>query len=95
VNSPSPYGTFDQGGNVAEMTETLFFNVSPGLRGGSFEDDSFGLSSAFSRSRLINTDYLDARYGFRIAASISEPSTGVLAILACCAIWWSRKRFNA
>jgi len=35
-NSDSPYGTFDQGGNVWEWNEAVFNDLSRGLRGGSF-----------------------------------------------------------
>ena len=38
--SDSPYGTFDQGGNVWEWNETAVFSSSRGLRGGSFIDFS-------------------------------------------------------
>ena len=36
--SDSPYGTFDQGGNVWEWNETAVSSSSRGLRGGSFSD---------------------------------------------------------
>jgi formylglycine-generating enzyme len=34
-NSESPYGTFDQGGNVCEWTEAVLYDTHRGLRGGS------------------------------------------------------------
>ena len=42
--SDSPYGTFDQGGNVYEWNEAVLFDSDRGLRGGSFEyPDDYGL----------------------------------------------------
>jgi len=38
-NSASPYGAFDQGGNVYEWNETMIDGVVRGLRGGSFSGD--------------------------------------------------------
>lgn len=35
-NSYSPYGTFDQGGNVSEWNESVLYNQFRGLRGGSY-----------------------------------------------------------
>ena len=45
--SDSPYGTFDQGGNVWEWNETTVSSSSRGLRGGSFDDDSDILHASY------------------------------------------------
>jgi len=90
-NSGSPYGTFDQGGNVWEWIETLVdeFRVE---RGTGFARDAFFLraSSRYIYARPTSDASVD---GFRVA-SIPEP--GNIALLACAAaaglIWWQRRR---
>jgi sulfatase modifying factor 1 len=63
--SASPYGTFDQGGNVWEWNETVLNEVSRGKRGGSFED-TYGDMHAMSRSPANPlSEAFD--HGFRIA----------------------------
>ena len=39
---PSHYGTFDQGGNVREWNDAIFFGNSRGRRGGSFGSNQIG-----------------------------------------------------
>jgi formylglycine-generating enzyme required for sulfatase activity len=53
VNSPSPYGTFDQGGNVSEWNETFRGGQARGVRGGSYGIDTVGglFASAVNRQR--------------------------------------------
>jgi sulfatase modifying factor 1 len=94
VNSASPYGTFDQVGNVWEWNETTV-GESRGYRGGAFQLPSNYMDpSLLGCSTCRPTDqYFDV--GFRVASLVAEPSTGVLAILACGAMCWWRKRFNA
>jgi formylglycine-generating enzyme required for sulfatase activity len=76
--SLSPYGTFDQGGNVWEWTETVISTSSRVIRGGDWGSTSIGLNASF---RL---DYSPAvkGFGFRVA-SIPEPSTGLLVVIVC------------
>ena len=67
TNSPGPYGTFDQSGNASEWNETVFLfhgNLSQGGRGG----------SAFRHDRYL----ISGSAGFRLAAVIPEPDTGLL-----------------
>ena len=47
-NSPSPYGTFDQGGNVAEWSETVadMFLCTRSILGGSYAGPDYILSSS-------------------------------------------------
>jgi sulfatase modifying factor 1 len=79
--SGSPYGTFDQGGNVYEWNEAIVvFNSSTyrGVRGGSFTlfDDELTLE-AMSRGFTSPTIHAE-RFGFRVAAVIPEPTTALL-----------------
>ncbi len=73
-NSESPYGTFDQGGNVWEWTEGIVFRESQGnervLRGGSEQDDSSALA-AYYYAIDYPTDE-STLFGFRVAY-VPEP----------------------
>ena len=77
-NSESPYGTYDQGGNLWEWNETLVTGSSPGVRGCSWNNGSEDLQSS-ARSYYYPT--LEGHLlGFRVA-SIPEP--GGLGLLLC------------
>jgi len=80
-NSDSPYGTFDQGGNVWEFNE-LLYGPYRGLRGGSFTDGNAGYLYAGSRNIVNPTggdDYF-GNMGFRVS-EVPEPATmGLLAL---------------
>ncbi len=68
VNSGSPYGTFDQGGNVWEWNEAVLYGPSRGLRGGSYGSDD--LDTLHAAHRVICCVYPgseDSRIGFRVA----------------------------
>jgi len=78
-NSDSPYGTFDQGGNVWEWNEVVLFGSYRGLRGGSFGfDDSYLRASG--RASYEPTDELNY-IGFRVS-EIPEPATIMMLSLA-------------
>lgn len=63
--SDSPYGTFDQGGNVSEWNETNIDGSRRGARGGSFYYDVYNL---LARSYLFYTPaYESVDLGFRVA----------------------------
>jgi len=75
--SSSPYGTYDQGGNVAEWTESVVLSDYRGLRGGWFADAGEALSADGSAYGLPTLE--DGTTGFRIV-QIPEPAS--LALLA-------------
>ena len=78
-NSDSPYGTFDQGGNVFEWDETVVYETSSsasrGERGGAFAgfEPYLAPSDRYSYRPTFEGDTI----GFRVA-SVPEPSTFVL-----------------
>ena len=90
--SASPYGTFDQGGDVFEWNEALTGGSFRGVRGGSWVGGSSLLLASYRDSldaptnEFINT-------GFRVA-QVPEPSTAALAVLACGLMVWQTKRTN-
>ncbi len=89
LTSDSPYGTYDQGGNVWEWNESLMPLDFRGLRGGSL----FSLSQDLQASNRVNydplTEYNDV--GFRVGAVVPEPAS--LVMLLCGAgflVFWQR-----
>lgn len=69
--STSPYGTFDQAGNIIEWNEL------PGVRGGAAVFNDFKGLHASLRGRSPRTKQ-DSFTGFRVASIVPEPSTIVL-----------------
>ncbi len=76
-NSPSPYGTFDQGGNVWEWNEAVI-GLASGLRGGSFNNTIGGLPADF-RS-YDNPSIEDYSRGFRVSYVPEPASVGLLSL---------------
>jgi hypothetical protein len=80
ANSPSPYGTFDQGGNVWEWNETKVSSSTRGLRGGSFGDviGTVGWQGLYAGLRLtdenVPSPLPSGAFGFRVA-SIPQPGS--------------------
>jgi formylglycine-generating enzyme required for sulfatase activity len=88
-NSDSPYGTFDQGGNVWEWNEAIV-GSSRGLRGASFGSFDYGMPASY---RNYNFPSNESEFlGFRVSA-IPEPSTAVLVLMGggACLLWRRRK----
>jgi formylglycine-generating enzyme len=79
--SDSPYGTFDQGGNVAEWNETRL-DPGRGLRGGAWNSNNPTEEHAQGRGgSLLAPTAESAQVGFRVASSaVPEPSTLLLTI---------------
>jgi len=85
AGSPSPNGTFDQGGNLREWNEAIFLGGSSrGLRGGAYAE-VFNLYMASSQRFQASTNLDDGSYqanpgrvGFRVASVVPEPSTALL-----------------
>ena len=76
-NSESPYGTFDQGGNVQEWTETCYSTPGRGLRGGYVFSRDDKLHAAYRRNASPTSG--STFFGFRLA-EVPEPATlGMLA----------------
>jgi formylglycine-generating enzyme required for sulfatase activity len=82
-NSDSPYGTFDQGGNVWEWNEAVIGSYR-GLRGGGFGNSDLILSASFRYSDIYFCQPAneDPGVGFRVSV-VPEPATlSLLALLA-------------
>ena len=97
-NSASPYGTFDQGGNVSEWNEAIISGGFRGLRDGSFFYMDVNPAS-FYRGYGPDTPtptYEIPSIGFRVASVASVPEPGSIALLLSCAvafgIWRIRRR---
>ena len=77
-NSASPYGTFDQGGNVWEWNETTITGSLRGLLGGGWTLDSNYLRASF-RGSHNPADDSGGDLGFRVA-SVPEPGSITLLV---------------
>ena len=85
--SDSPYGTFDQGGNIWEWDEAILSGTYRGRRGGSF----YYYSRAMLAGRRDNSATVDeySGIGFRVS-QVPEPAT--LALLAFGSLLLLRRR---
>lgn len=77
-NSESPYGTFDQGGNVWEWSEAIVSGSYRGLRGGSFADGITYLHSSLRTKYNPTIEY--STIGFRVSL-VPEPASFALLAL--------------
>jgi formylglycine-generating enzyme required for sulfatase activity len=88
--SESPYGTYDQGGNVYEWNESIVVGTHRGFRGGCW---------ACSASDLLVTNPYDVvptyesnTVGFRVATLAPEPGSGLLGMTAVLGLGLLRRR---
>lgn len=72
-NSASPYGTFDQGGNVWEWNESII-GTERGLRGGSFYGVDIDDLRASDRSGGGVPTIYTGEVGFRLVSKVPDPS---------------------
>jgi formylglycine-generating enzyme required for sulfatase activity len=92
-NSDSPYGTFDQGGNVWEWTEALMDDSYRAFRGGSFLYDGFGDLRAAHRGRRTGPLFEDGPLGFRVS-QVPEPAALALLTLGVAAVFGRNRRWG-
>ena len=88
-SDPSSHGTFDQGGNVWEWNDAVISGSSRGLRGGAWNVD--GGYPASSARNFGDPSGGANGIGFRLA-SVPEPSSLVLTMLASGVVLFRRKR---
>jgi formylglycine-generating enzyme required for sulfatase activity len=92
-HAPSSYGTFDQGGNVWELTDTLYYGISTQvfIRGGGWAGHGEAHSSLQGGIDATWDRMFLGSIGFRVA-SVPEPSALLLSILASGVMLIRRKR---
>ena len=88
--SASPYGTFDQGGNVWEWNETILNGIQRGFRGGNLGTTAANLAA--SAQRAANGSNENGGFGFRLATTIPEPGTGLLLAVGLLGFAMGRRR---
>jgi formylglycine-generating enzyme required for sulfatase activity len=91
TGSASPYGTFDQGGNVWEWNEATY-DPGRGLRGGDFGSLAGSLAASIPYYNFVVPSF-EARYlGFRVASLVPEPGPGLLGMTAVLGLAACRRR---
>jgi formylglycine-generating enzyme required for sulfatase activity len=88
--SESPYGTYDQGGNVAEWNESIVVNTRRGFRGGGWGSGASDLFVTNPYDAVPTSEY--SFLGFRVATLAPEPGSGLLGMTAVLGLGLQRKR---
>ncbi len=82
--SSSPYGTFDQGGNAWELTDTFVGSSIVRARGGGYMEPAMRLHAS---TGVAGQNVEHPEFGFRVATlAVPEPSTIFLAMIAFSAL---------
>lgn len=90
--SSSPYGTFDQGGNVMEWNESSRESngmTLRGVRGGDFGNAFNFMSSSARLTELVDEEV--TFIGFRIASRVPEPSSLILTMTSGLFLFFRRR----
>ena len=90
ARSDSPYGTYDQGGNVLEWNEQIVSGLGRGVRGGSWGVGASYLAA--STPGFGGPSSENGLIGFRVASPIPEPGTGLLVMTGLAAFSVRRRR---
>jgi formylglycine-generating enzyme required for sulfatase activity len=88
-NSGSPYGTFDQGGNIYEWNEALTGYTTRGMRGGWFGREIDILRASYRGSLNPTVEY--GSVGFRVS-QVPEPSSVIALLSGLTAVIGLRRR---
>lgn len=89
-DAESPYGTFDQNGNLSEWIEEKYGANLRGSQGGSWEGNISSLNAAFTG---ISDPGVNANnQGFRVATLVPEPGSLLLLAAAAPALLRRRRR---
>jgi formylglycine-generating enzyme required for sulfatase activity len=90
TGSPSPYGTYDQGGNLWEWNEAVVDGSSRGVRGGAFHVQALLTASGFRHQADPAGE--DNLVGFRVVNVIPEPRTGLLLMTGLLGLAYRQRR---
>jgi formylglycine-generating enzyme required for sulfatase activity len=92
ILSASFYGTFDQGGNVGEWSESLFSSTTRVQRGGSWSNSDLALRTTVRGNSGPTSESPD--FGFRVATIVPEPASLALGFAGLMMTMLKRNRNN-
>ena len=91
TGSPSPYGTYDQGGNAWEWNEAIAPAVYRVARGG-FYGSTSSADLAVTLRGIAIPENGQPNIGFRVASQIPEPGTALLVMTGLLGLAAHRRR---